>query len=302
MLKNANIKNSSIQNSNTKESIIKEMRVLPQIDVKEEISRRIHFIKRTLLNSGLKTLILGISGGIDSATLGKLSQMAVDELNQKEFNQDSSNEKNQQGFRFIAVRLPYGEQADEQDAQLAIKFIRPSESISINIKNGVDQLDLSSTEALKAKELLPADQSQHDFVKGNTKARARMIAQYQVAGLLSGLVLGTDHSAENITGFYTKWGDGACDLAPLFGLSKRQVRQIATELGVPEHLITKVPTADLESLSPAKSDEDALGLSYQQIDDFLENKSYDEVVEQKIIEIYNKTQHKRQPIPIIYDL
>jgi len=302
MLKNANIKNSSIQNSNAKESIIKEMRVLPQIDVKEEISRRIHFIKRTLLNSGLKTLILGISGGIDSATLGKLSQMAVDELNQKEFNQDSSNEKNQQGFRFIAVRLPYGEQADEQDAQLAIKFIRPSESISINIKNGVDQLDLSSTEALKAKELLPADQSQHDFVKGNTKARARMIAQYQVAGLLSGLVLGTDHSAENITGFYTKWGDGACDLAPLFGLSKRQVRQIATELGVPEHLITKVPTADLESLSPAKSDEDALGLSYQQIDDFLENKSYDEVVEQKIIEIYNKTQHKRQPIPIIYDL
>lgn len=302
MLKNANIKNSSIQNSNAKESIIKEMRVLPQIDVKEEISRRIHFIKRTLLNSGLKTLILGISGGIDSATLGKLSQMAVDELNQKEFNQDSSNEKNQQGFRFIAVRLPYGEQADEQDAQLAIEFIRPSESISINIKNGVDQLDLSATEALKAKGLLSADQSQHDFVKGNTKARARMIAQYQVAGLLSGLVLGTDHSAENITGFYTKWGDGACDLAPLFGLSKRQVRQIATELGVPEHLITKVPTADLESLSPAKSDEDALGLSYQQIDDFLENKSYDEVVEQKIIEIYNKTQHKRQPIPIIYDL
>ena len=302
MLKNANIKNSSIQNSNAKESIIKEMRVLPQIDVKEEISRRIHFIKRTLLNSGLKTLILGISGGIDSATLGKLSQMAVDELNQKEFNQDSSNEKNQQGFRFIAVRLPYGEQADEQDAQLAIEFIRPSESISINIKNGVDQLDLSATEALKAKGLLSADQSQQDFVKGNTKARARMIAQYQVAGLLSGLVLGTDHSAENITGFYTKWGDGACDLAPLFGLSKRQVRQIATELGVPEHLITKVPTADLESLSPAKSDEDALGLSYQQIDDFLENKSYDEVVEQKIIEIYNKTQHKRQPIPIIYDL
>ena len=128
-----------------------------------------------------------------------------------------------------------------------------------------------------------------------------MSAQYDLAGLLGGLVLGTDHSAENITGFYTKWGDGACDLAPLFGLSKRQVRQIAQHLDAPVALVNKAPTADLESLNPGKTDEDALGLSYDQIDDFLEDKSNDHEVDAKLVEIFKRTQHKRLPIPTIYD-
>ncbi len=274
----------------SKQAIIKEMKVLPQIDADFEIKRRIQFIKKTLINSGLKTLVLGISGGIDSTTLGKLAQMAIDELNQK-----------QQGFRFVAIRLPYGIQADEHEAQQALNFIQPSESISINIKNAVDEMHTVCLTALKSiNESTINNQHQVDFVKGNSKARARMIAQYETAGLLSALVLGTDHSAENITGFYTKWGDGACDLAPLFGLSKRQVRQIAQFLAAPEQLITKAPTADLECLAPEKSDEEALGLSYQQIDDFLENKSSDDKVDQLIIQIFKKTQHKRLAIPTIY--
>ena len=128
-----------------------------------------------------------------------------------------------------------------------------------------------------------------------------MAAQYEVAGLIGGLVLGTDHSAENITGFYTKWGDGACDLAPLFGLSKRQVRQLAATLGAPSILIEKAPTADLECLQPQKADETALGLSYDQIDDFLEGYEVTEEVSEKLIGIYKKTQHKRLAIPTIYD-
>jgi NAD+ synthase len=138
-------------------------------------------------------------------------------------------------------------------------------------------------------------------VKGNAKARTRMAIQYDIAGLTNGLVLGTDHSAENITGFYTKYGDGACDLAPLFGLSKRQVRALATHLGAPEKVITKAPTADLESLNPQKSDEESLGLSYDQIDDFLEGKSTDKLADDKLLAIYLKTQHKRIPIPTVYD-
>lgn len=126
--------------------------------------------------------------------------------------------------------------------------------------------------ALQDTDLLPTDSAKIDFVKGNVKARARMIAQYEVAGYVGGLVLGTDHSAENITGFYTKFGDGACDLAPLFGLNKRQVREVAAQLGAPEQLVKKVPTADLEELAPQKADEDALSVSYDQIDDFLEGK------------------------------
>ena len=128
-----------------------------------------------------------------------------------------------------------------------------------------------------------------------------MAIQFDIAGLCNALVLGTDHSAENITGFYTKYGDGACDLAPLFGLSKRQVRQVASYLGAPEIVVTKAPTADLETLNPQLADEDSLGLSYDQIDDFLEGKSQDTVADEKLIQIYQRTQHKRVPIPTIYD-
>ena len=114
-------------------------------------------------------------------------------------------------------------------------------------------------------------------------------------------MLGTDHSAENVTGFYTKYGDGACDLVPLFGLNKRQVRQLAAHLGAPEAIVHKTPTADLESLKPGKPDEDALGLTYEQIDDFLEGKQIDPEAEHRLIHIFLTTQHKRQPIATVYD-
>lgn len=273
------------------QDIIDEMKVLPEIDIQFEIRRRIDFIKLTLINSGLKTLVLGISGGVDSSTCGRLAQLAVTELN-SEANND---------YQFIAVRLPYGVQADEEDAQQALNFIQPSHCLTTNVLDGVNGIHQQVTEALSGAKLLSASAEQVDFSKGNVKARARMVSQYHIAGILGGLVLGTDHSAENITGFFTKWGDGACDLAPLFGLSKRQVRMLAKHLGAPAILVEKAPTADLEDLEPGKKDEDALGISYDQLDDFLEGKVVSEQVSKHIISIYKRTQHKRQPIPTIYD-
>lgn len=269
-----------------------EMRVLPSIDPEFEIERRVAFLKRKLLESGCKSLVLGISGGIDSTTTGRLAQLAVEALNQ---------EQNTSDYQFIAVRLPYGSQKDEDEAQLALSFIKPTHSVSVNIKAGVDGLHAASHEALAHTGLLPQNADKLDFVKGNVKARARMVAQYEIAGYVGGLVIGTDHSAENITGFYTKFGDGACDLAPLFGLSKRQVRQLAATLGAPELLVNKTPTADLEELSPQKADEDALSLTYDQIDDFLEGKPVSKEVTDRLIAIYKATQHKREAIPTIYD-
>ncbi len=275
------------------EQIIRdEMRVLPSIDPHFEIDRRVEFIQRKLQESGCKSVVLGISGGVDSTTCGRLAQLAVEGLN----TQTNSND-----YQFIAVRLPYGEQKDEDEAQLALGFIKPTHSVSVNIQQGVDGIHSATNLALEGTGLIPEDPAKVDFVKGNVKARARMVAQYEIAGYVGGLVLGTDHSAENITGFYTKFGDGACDLAPLFGLSKRQVREIAATLGAPELLVKKVPTADLEELDPQKADEDALNLSYDQIDDFLEGKPVPDFVSERLIGIYKATQHKRQPIPTIYD-
>lgn len=269
-----------------------EMRVLPEIDVDFEIQRRISFIQSKLKQTGCKSLVLGISGGVDSTLCGRLAQLAINRLN---------DESNSQDYQFIAVRLPYGEQHDEDEAQLALSFIQPTHSVSVNIKDGVDGLHNSTLEALESTPLASECHLKQDFVKGNVKARARMVAQYEIAGLVGGMVLGTDHSAENITGFYTKFGDGACDLAPLFGLNKRQVRQLAATLGAPEILVKKVPTADLEELAPQKPDEHALLVTYDQIDDFLEGKPVEAEVAERLVEIYQATQHKRQPIPTIYD-
>jgi len=270
--------------------IVTQMKVQAGIDPQQEIRRRIDFIKQQLQISGLKTLVLGISGGVDSSTCGRLAQLAINELRQ-----------NDDAFRFIAVRLPYGNQVDEADAQMALEFIQPSHSVSVNVQAGSDAIHMSTLDALGEQGPADEDESRLDFARGNVKARMRMIVQYEIAGLLGALVLGTDHSAENVTGFYTKHGDGACDLVPLFGLNKRQVRQLAAHLGAPEKLISKAPTADLETLNPAKTDEDALGLTYDQIDDFLEGKRIDAQAEQRIIDIFVSTQHKRQPIATIYD-
>jgi NAD+ synthase len=274
------------------QAIISEMRVQPAIDPQFEINRRVNFIKKTLRASPRKHLILGISGGIDSACCGRLAQLAIDQLNHDSGSDD---------YRFVAIRLPYDVQMDEQDAQASIDFIGPSHSITANVKPGADGIHQQALSALQEGGLPSPSAALGDFAKGNAKARSRMAIQYDIAALLNALVLGTDHSAENITGFFTKWGDGACDLAPLFGLNKRQVRQVASALGAPQALVEKTPTADLESLAPQKADEQVLGVSYDELDDFLEGRAVSEEVLQTIVSIYHRTQHKRLPIPTIYD-
>ncbi|GLP95085.1 ammonia-dependent NAD(+) synthetase [Paraferrimonas sedimenticola] len=266
-----------------------EMQVKPEIDPAAEVQHRVDFIKTQLLNSGLDCLVLGISGGVDSSTCGRLCQIAVDQLNA------SIDEKR---YRFIAVRLPYSVQADEDDAQRALAFIQPDVTLTINVQAGADGIHQSVMSACADAGLESVAESHADFCKGNTKARMRMAAQFQVAGLYRGLVPGTDHSAENIMGFYTKFGDGACDLAPLFGLSKRQVRALADHLGACAETVGKVPTADLEDNQPQLADEQALGVTYDQIDNFLEGREVEADAQQVILATYRRTAHKREPIPV----
>ena len=275
-----------------KGQILREMKVLKAIDPTFEIQRRVAFIKSKLKQSSTSSLVVGISGGVDSSLAGRLCQLAVDELN-------ADSESTQ--YQFIAVRLPYDVQKDEDEAQMACQFIQPSKLVTVNVKQGVNGVHSETLAAVESAGIELPDVNKVDFVKGNVKARMRMIAQYEIAGLVNGLVVGTDHSAENITGFYTKWGDGACDLAPLFGLNKRQVRLLAGFLGAPERLVIKAPTADLEEGKPQLEDEVALGLTYDQIDDFLEGKEVSNFVNDKLVGIYRVTQHKRSPIPTIYD-
>ncbi|MCD5993441.1 ammonia-dependent NAD(+) synthetase [Pseudomonas sp. CDFA 602] len=247
-----------------------------------EIARRVAFIKGVLIKSAARALVLGISGGVDSSTAGRLCQLAVDEL--KAEGKD---------VRFVAVRLPYKTQADEADAQAALSFINADVVTTVNIAAAVD--GMMSSIAIEGVE--PSAELT-DFAKGNVKARSRMLAQYAIANYVGGLVVGTDHAAEAVMGFFTKFGDGACDLAPLSGLTKGQVRLLAKQLGAPAHLVGKAPTADLEDLDPCKLDEVAYGCTYDDIDNYLLGKPVPDSAVAIIEAAYIKTAHKRE-LPIV---
>ena len=266
------------------ERIINELKVKPEINAEEEIRRSVDFLKDYLKKHPfLKALVLGISGGQDTTLAGKLSQIAISELRE---------ETGDDVYQFIAVRLPYGDQADEQDAMDAIEFMQADKTVRVNIKQAADAMVQSIEE--NGLEI-------SDFNKGNIKARERMIAQYGIAGAVSGAVVGTDHAAEAITGFYTKYGDGGADITPLWRLDKRQGRAMLELLNAPEHLYKKVPTADLEEDRPALPDEVALGVTYNDIDDYLEGKEVADNVAEKIENWFLKTEHKRHMPINVYD-
>ena len=267
------------------EDIIQQLGVQPSIDPEVEVRRSIDFLKDYLKKHPfLKSFVLGISGGQDSTLAGRLAQLAMEEL-RAETGDDS--------YQFYAVRLPYGVQADEDDAQRALSFIQPDQSVVVNIKEAADAM----TRAVEA-----TGASVSDFNKGNIKARCRMVAQYGLAGSHSGAVIGTDHAAENITGFFTKFGDGGADILPLFRLNKRQGKQLLAYLGADAALYEKVPTADLEEDKPGLADEVALGVTYNDIDDYLEGKKITPQAQEIIENWWRKTEHKRHlPITVFDD-
>lgn len=258
--------------------IAAELGVVASFYPPDEIDRRIAFLADSLRTSGLHALVLGISGGVDSTTAGRLAQLAVEALREQG-----------REARFIAMRLPYGIQRDEEDAAAALGFIQPDEILSVDIAPAADAILASLAAGGQRFE----DSSRQDFVLGNIKARERMIAQYAVAGARSGLVIGTDHAAESLMGFFTKFGDGGADVLPLAGLTKRRVRALARNLGMPQRLVEKTPTADLETLRPLRPDEDAYGVSYEEIDDFLEGKPVSAHAFETILRCFDTTRHKR---------
>lgn len=264
--------------------IIEELKVLPEIDVQKEIRRSVDFLKSYLLkNQGLSTYVLGISGGQDSTLAGRLAQMAISELRE---------ETGDERYQFIAVRLPYGVQADESDAQLALEFIQADQTMTVNIEAVTNAM----IEAVEVNNI-----EVDDYHKGNVKARQRMIAQFTIAGQLAGAVIGTDHAAESVTGFFTKFGDGAADILPLWRLNKSQGAEMLKELGAVKELYEKVPTADLEENRPQLADEDALGVSYKAIDAYLRGEDVAEKDAKVIEDWFIKSRHKRHLPITVYD-
>ncbi|MGF6824081.1 NAD+ synthase [Microbacterium sp. ZKA21] len=254
--------------------IAEDLGVRPDIDPQTEIDRRVQFLVDYLVTTGAHGFVLGISGGQDSTLAGRLAQLAVEKA--RAAGAQAS---------FIAVRLPYRIQHDADDAAAALEFIAADRVVEVNIQHGVDGVETDIEQAAGA------DIS--DFNRGNIKARIRMVAQYALAGHDRMLVIGTDHAAEAVTGFFTKFGDGAADILPLSGLTKRQGKSLLRALDAPDRLWLKVPTADLLDGQPGRADEDELGITYEQIDDYLEGRDVDAEAAARIEGKYLASQHKR---------
>ncbi|WP_137724353.1 ammonia-dependent NAD(+) synthetase [Prescottella subtropica] len=264
----------------TRAQIIGELQVRSTIDPADEIRRRVQFLADYLTSTPARGFVLGISGGQDSTLAGRLTQLAAEQLRAEGVDAE-----------FVAVRLPYGVQVDEDDAQTALTFVAPDRSLTVDVRPGADATIAEASAAMR--ELLGDGERLRDFVRGNVKARERMMIQYAIAGELGYLVVGTDHAAEALTGFYTKFGDGGVDVTPLTGLTKRQGAALLRELGAPDSTWRKVPTADLEDDRPSLPDEVALGVTYQQIDDFLEGADVPEAVADRLTRMFTNTRHKR---------
>jgi NAD+ synthase len=263
------------------QEIIVKLGVKPSIDVQEEIRLRVDFLKDYVRQASSSGLLIAISGGIDSAVAAGLCKLATDELTQETGKEHLT----------LGVFQPYAEQEDIAHSYEVADAFGLKHRVETNIRDAVDEIALETEHALKA-----LGQSRHMTRggKGNVKARTRMVVQYALAFELNLLVVGTDHASEALTGFFTKWGDGAVDITPLSSLNKRQIRLVARELGVPSSILDKAPTAGLWE---GQTDEAELGVTYEDNSNYLEGKDVAPAAREILEKHYRRTQHKRQAIP-----
>lgn len=233
------------------------------------INERSGFLKKYLSYAKAEGYVLGLSGGVDSFVASALVKHA--------------------GLNLLSIALPYGKQYDIEDTNKCVKILNPYRFIVHNIKDAVDsQFNILDVENMSVEKI--------NLLKGNIMARERMSVQYSYGYMYNYLVIGTDHATEAITGFYTKFGDGACDITPLSGLTKDVIYEIAKRFSAPNSILEKAPSAGLWE---GQTDENELGISYQSICNYLNKKDVSQEEEIKLENIYAKTEHKRHlPVTI----
>jgi NAD+ synthase len=263
------------------QQIIAKLGVQPTIEADKEIATRVSFFKSNVKQAEATGLLIAISGGVDSAVATGLCKRATDELSAETGKE----------YITLGVFQPYGEQEDIQHSYAVAEAFGLTHKVETNIEQAVDEIALETEYAFKA---LGIHRHISRGGKGNVKARTRMVVQYALAFDMNLLVVGTDHASEALTGFFTKWGDGAVDVTPLSTLNKRQIRQIAHRLGVPAEVVDKAPTAGLWE---GQTDEAELGVTYEDNSDYLEGKEIAPQAREKLEQRYVRTEHKRQPIP-----
>ncbi|MDL2237076.1 NAD(+) synthase [Christensenellaceae bacterium OttesenSCG-928-K19] len=236
--------------------------------IERKKQQTVEFVSGYVRQSGMEGLVLGVSGGVDSFLAGALCAQAM----------------KQAGKKLHMVILPNGEQADYKDAQDSVNRILEiypqAVADTISIRGGYDGAvaDLGTVKGF----------SSDVYTLGNLQPRLRMMYQYALAKNM--LVVGTDHAAESITGFYTKYGDGGTDINPLQELVKDDIYDMAASFGAPEEVLKKNPAA---GLGISADDESELGIKYGDICAYLKGNIIDADARQKLERLYDISRHKR---------
>ena len=239
-----------------------------------EVAKKIEFIKNWILNyvdsmpAKAESLVIGISGGIDSSVVSTLSALT--------------------GLRTIVLTMPIKQEKSQHDLSL-----KHQEWLKKNFKNVEGHtIELNNLFNTFKSSLSKFD---HEHGMANSRARLRMAALYQVAAANKGIVVGTGNKIEDFgVGFYTKYGDGGVDILPIADCNKSEVWEIGSELNILKEIIQATPTDGL--WNDGRTDEGQLGLSYKELEEAMNNKNSKN--REKYIKIRKANLHKMEPIPV----
>lgn len=238
--------------------------------MQEKVNHLVEWLQEQVQDAGVNGLLVGISGGIDSAVVAHLIQRAFPKQS-------------------LGVVLPCKSNPGDQEAAYKVIESCGIESLTVDLTKTHNVLYSTVQQQLETKG--DYNENQERLADANLRARLRMSTLYTLATNYKYLVVGTDNAAEWHTGYFTKYGDGGVDLVPLLHFTKGEVRDLARELGVPSEIVDKAPSAGLWE---GQTDEKEMGVTYDTIDSYLKGEEIPAEDKKIIDDMHKRTEHKRQ--------